>query len=136
MKDLIRKLVEAWGPSGFEHQIRSLIRQEVEGVADEIRVDALGNLICRVGKQTNNGIKVMIAAHMDEIGVMVSHIDRQGFLRFTNIGGVFQATLHGNRVKFENGVVGTISVEDAWGANRNALPFLSNYYIDIGAGSC
>jgi putative aminopeptidase FrvX len=49
MLELIKKLTEAWGPSGYEHQVRALIREEVADLADEIRVDGLGNLICRVG---------------------------------------------------------------------------------------
>ncbi|NJO84949.1 MAG: M42 family metallopeptidase, partial [Blastochloris sp.] len=64
---LIKRLVEAWGPSGYEHHVRDLIRAEAELLADEVRVDPLGNLICRVG---SGGPKVMVAAHMDEIGVM------------------------------------------------------------------
>ncbi|KAB2906046.1 MAG: M42 family metallopeptidase [Anaerolineae bacterium] len=130
MKDLIRKLVEAWGPSGFEHQVRELIRNEVEGLADEIRVDALGNLICRVGKAKKNGLKIMVAAHMDEIGLMVSHIDRDGFLRFTNIGGLLQNTLFGNRVKFENGVIGTIGVEHGL-TNRQRNPSMTGFFVDV-----
>ena len=59
MKDLIRKLVEAWGPSGYEHHIRKLIQDEVTDLADEITVDPLGNLICRVG---GSGPKVMVGA--------------------------------------------------------------------------
>ncbi|MCL4877166.1 MAG: M42 family metallopeptidase [Anaerolineae bacterium] len=130
MKDLIRNLVEAWGPSGFEHQVRELIRNEVEGLADEIRVDALGNLICRVGKAKKNGLKIMVAAHMDEIGLMVSHIDRDGFLRFTNIGGLLQNTLFGNRVKFENGVIGTIGVEHGL-TNRQRNPSMTGFFVDV-----
>ena len=67
MEALVKKLVEAWGPSGYEHHIRRLIQDEVAGLADEITVDPLGNLICRVG---SGGPKVMISAHMDEIGLM------------------------------------------------------------------
>ena len=54
MKELIKKLVEAWGPSGYEHQVRALIREEVAPFADDIRVDPLGNLICRVGQGGKN----------------------------------------------------------------------------------
>lgn len=130
MKALIRNLVEAWGPSGFEHQVRELIRAEVEGIADEIRVDALGNLICRMGKAKKNGLKIMVAAHMDEIGLMVSHIDRDGFLRFASIGALFPHTLYGNRVKFENGIIGTVGVERGL-TNRQNLPPLTGFYIDV-----
>lgn len=128
MIELIQKLVEVWGPSGFEHHVRELIRAEVADLADEIRVDALGNLICRVGEGDS---KVMIAAHMDEIGVMVSHIDDNGFLRFANIGGVNQQNLHGLRVQFEDGTVGVLSAE---ATDRSRVPGLSSFYIDVDTG--
>ncbi|MFO7683470.1 MAG: M42 family peptidase, partial [Chloroflexota bacterium] len=73
MNELIKKLVEAFGPSGFEDGLRDLIRPEIEKYADEISTDNLGNLIA-LKKGDGSGLKVMIAAHMDEIGVMVSHI--------------------------------------------------------------
>ena len=102
MNDLIRTLVEAYGPSGFEDPVRDLIRPMVEPHADEVNVDPMGNLIVRkrATGDAANPLKVIIAAHMDEIGVMVSHITEQGFLRFTNIGGVFPHTLLGGRVRF------------------------------------
>ena len=58
MKDLIKKLTEAWGPSGYEHHIRKMIQEEITGLADEVKVDPLGNLICRVGQ---GGAKVLVA---------------------------------------------------------------------------
>lgn len=134
MKDLTRKLVEAWGPSGFEHQIRDLIKDEVKDLCDEMHIDALGNLICKIGEKTDSNKRVMVAAHMDEIGMMISHIDRQGYLRFTSIGGLFPPTLMGNRVKFENGVIGTIGVDDFW-SNYNKTSQLSDFYIDVSVGS-
>ncbi len=85
MKQLLQKLTETFGPSGYEFAVRELIRAEVQPLADEIRVDALGNLIVRKGQ---GGKKIMIAAHMDEIGLVASHIDENGFVRFTSIGGV------------------------------------------------
>jgi endoglucanase len=88
MIDLIKKLVEVFGPSGFEDQVRELIRAEIAPYADEIRVDAMGNLIA-LKRGDGTGKRVMVSGHMDEIGVMVTHITEQGFLRFTNIGGVF-----------------------------------------------
>ncbi len=127
---LTKKLVEAWGPAGFEHHVRTLIQEEVNALCDEMRVDNMGNLICRVGEKTDDNLRIMIAAHMDEIGVMVSHIDREGFMRFTPIGGVFSNNLHGNRVKFENGVIGTIGMEDAFLKHKD-LPGTSGFYIDV-----
>lgn len=132
MNDLIKKLVEAYGPSGFEEQMRAIIRPEVEPYADEVWVDTLGNLIAR--KQgSGEGLKVMVAAHMDEIGVMVTHITKEGFLRFTNIGGVYPQTLLGGRVQFADGTIGIVysdRIED-----RGKVHPLNKHYIDVGATS-
>ncbi len=133
MIELIRKLVEAWGPSGYEHQVREIIRAEVADLADEITVDPLGNLICRVGK---GGPKVMVAAHMDEIGVMANYVEpNSGYMRFTNIGGVLATTLLGHRVRFENGVTGVIAAPEMFGAARTTAPDLDEFFIDVSDGN-
>ena len=132
MNELIKKLVEAYGPSGFEDGMRDLIRPEIEAYADEISVDALGNLIA-VKKGSGGGLKVMIAAHMDEIGVMVTHITQDGFLRFTNIGGVLPHNLMGSRVQFANGVIGVISSDRL--EDRSKIHPLTKFFIDVGASS-
>ncbi|MCI0708560.1 MAG: M20/M25/M40 family metallo-hydrolase [Chloroflexi bacterium] len=134
MKALTKKLVEAWGPPGYEHHVRAMIEEEVEGLCDEMRVDTLGNLICRVGEKTGSNKRIMIAAHMDEIGLMVSHIDRKGYLRFESLGGLFAPTLMGNRVLFENGTVGTLGFDDFWGNYSKALKN-NEFYIDVSMGS-
>ncbi len=135
MNDLIKTLVEAYGPSGFEDGMRDLIRPLVEPYADDVSVDAMGNLIVHLGPASppagSDPLKVMIAAHMDEIGVMVSHIMDNGFLRFTNIGGVFPHTLLGGRVIFANGTIGVIGsdrIED-----RSKVHPLDKHFIDVGA---
>lgn len=130
MKTLIKKLVETWGPSGFEHRVCELIKEEVKDLCDEMTVDAMGSLICRVGSKTDQNLRIMIAAHMDEIGLIVSHIDRQGFLRFANIGGLFPPNLNGNRVLFENGVIGVVQSEISW-SKMNEMPKLDSFYIDV-----
>lgn len=130
MKDLIKKLTEVYGPSGNEEQIREIIRAEVEPFADEIRVDTLGNLIA-TKKGTGGGKKVMLAAHMDEIGLIISYVDKKGFLRFQPIGGIDPSTLVGGRVQFADGATGIVAPE-----NRQAFrkePDLSKLFIDIGA---
>lgn len=133
MKDLIRTLVEAYGPSGFEQTIRELIRPEVEPYVDEIVIDALGNLIAHKKPSSSNPqpLKVMIAAHMDEIGVMVTHITEKGYLRFTNIGGVFPHTLLGNRVRFANGTIGVIGCDRV--DDLKTIHALNKHFIDVGA---
>ncbi len=133
MNDLIRSLVEAYGPSGCEDVVRELIRPLVEPHADEVSVDAMGNLIVRKRSTVENPLKVMIAAHMDEIGVMASHITAEGFLRFTNIGGVGPHTLLGGRVRFADGTLGVIGADR--NDDRSAIHPLSKHYIDVGATS-
>jgi len=132
MKSLIQKLVETPGPSGFEYAIRDVIREEIADAADEIRVDALGSLIAKKGTKTKDGMRVMISAHIDEIGLMVTHIDAKGFVRFTNIGGINPLTCYGGRVLFMDGTRGVIGMD---GIERGKLPKLSNLFIDVGATS-
>ena len=111
MKELIQTLVETVGPSGHEGRVRSLLEARI-GNAAEMRVDRMGNLIALRRRTTEEkGDKIMIAAHMDEIGLIVTHVDQKGFLRFGRIGGVMPATLIGSRVRFANeagtpGVIG------------------------------
>ena len=133
MKSLIKKLVETVGPSGYESKIRDVIRGEVEGFADEIRVDAMGNLIVKKGEKKEGGLRVMLSAHMDEIGVMVTHVDKNGFARFTSVGGVRPHSCYGSRVRFMNGTVGVIGGERL--DNANHVHALEAMYIDVGASS-
>lgn len=136
MKDLIKSLVETTGPSGYEKKVRQLVQAEIQDYADEVRVDPLGNLIARKGKATtqssDRGKRIMLSAHMDEIGIIVTHVDKNGFVRFTNIGGVYPRNCVGGRVQFLNGTQGVIGQENA-GAYE-ALP-LDQMYIDVGATS-
>jgi endoglucanase len=138
MKELIRKLVEAYGPSGVEDQIRAVIRAEVEPLADELRVDPLGSLIVRKkgsgGRQGSESKRIVLAAHMDEIGVMVTYVDEKGFARFTRIGGVNPINCIGARVAFADGTVGVIGVERKRD-NASKTPKFEQLYIDVGATS-
>jgi endoglucanase len=131
MKDLIKRLVEAWGPSGYEDQVREILRAEVSDLVDEWRVDALGNLIAIKKPTRHGGRRVMLAAHMDEIGVMATHVDEQGFVRFTNIGSVHPLNLRGTRVQFRNGLIGVIGREE----KADGEPTLAQMFIDVGASS-
>jgi tetrahedral aminopeptidase len=138
MKELIGRLTECWGPSGSESRVRELIRSELPAGV-ETRVDALGSLIVHsaagggFGPGKKGGRRVMLAAHMDEIGVVVTHVDRNGFLRFAAVGGVGPMPLTGGRVRFESGATGVIGVERLEDASR--VPSLEKFYIDIGAKS-
>ena len=133
MKSLIQKLVETNGPSGYESQIRDIIRSEVKTAADELKVDALGNLIAFKGQSSADGKKIMLAAHMDEIGIIATHIDESGFVRFSPIGGVNRKHCLGGRVRFLDGTPGVIGHEELDDANK--LPAFNQMYIDIGSQS-
>jgi endoglucanase len=129
VKDLIRKLTESFGPSGYESAVRELITSELpRGV--ETRVDPMGSLIVH-RKGTGGGRRVMLAAHMDEIGICVTHIDQKGFLRFGSVGGVRLLPLLGSRVRFANGRIGVIGMEKVDDASR--IPAMEKFYIDVGA---
>ncbi len=126
MKKLLKTLTETFSPSGYEDAIREVIRKEIKPLADEIRVDALGNLIVRKGK---GGKRIMVAAHMDEIGIIASHVDDNGFVRFEGVGGVMSRHLIGGRVRFINGTVGVI------GSQRGKENSMEDMFIDVGATS-
>lgn len=136
MKELIRKLCEVYGPCGQEEAVRELIAQEIAGSVDDQHVDTLGNLVA-VKHATEQGAapghKVMIAAHMDEIGVMVSHVDAKGFLRFTSVGTVLPYTVLGSRVLFANGSQGAFGNEGKPLATEK--PEMQKLFLDVGATS-
>jgi endoglucanase len=133
MKSLIQKLVETPGPSGYEVQVRAVVRAEVEPYADEVRVDNLGNLIVRMGDKKPDGLRIMLAAHIDEIGLIVTHIDNQGFARFLAVGAVRAAACLGGRVRFLNGASGVIGVERL--SDLSKVPAFEQMFIDFGASS-
>jgi len=132
MKGLIKKLTETYGPSGREEHIREVIKEEIEGLADEVRVDVMGNLIA-LKRGSGDGLKVMLAAHMDEIGIIVTHVDEKGFLRFARLGGVHPLALVGGRAVFANGTVGTFGLEKRGPSEQNKIPGFDKLYLDVGA---
>ncbi len=134
LKELTKRMTEAYGPSGHEQFVRDLIREEIKGAVDEIRVDALGNLIARKkGSGPTPRKKVMLAAHMDEIGVMVTHVDENGFLRFAPIGTVYPINLNGNRCRFANGTTGVFGHETKESSATEIK--LDKLFIDVGTPS-
>jgi endoglucanase len=134
MKDLIRDFTQAYGPSGHEGQVAEVIRQAVAPHCDRTSFDALGNLIAfRAGAgDPASRQRVMLAAHMDEIGVVVTHIDENGFLRITNVGGVPPHVLLGQRVVFANGRAGSVGSERV---DEIKDLKLDRMFLDIGAKS-
>jgi endoglucanase len=135
--ELLRSLVETWGPPGKESRIRGVIAKQLEGVVDETRVDRMGNLIAlkRATHKPAGGVaplRVMLSAHMDEIGFIAAYVDEKGFIRIAGVGGLRPASLPGNRVVFEDGTVGTVQMDKGILA-AESLPKMTDLFVDVGA---
>ena len=136
--NLLSAICKAPGAPGFEKEIRRVVLAELKSgkLSDDIRVDAMGNVIAlKRGKSSDK--KAMAAAHMDEIGFIVTHIDEKGFLRFNPLGGFDPKTLSSQRVivhgrKDVIGVMGSKPIHIMSPEERNKAPKLENYFIDLG----
>ena len=127
--EYMQRLNAAHGPAGDEAEIRSVIMELAKPYADEMTVDMLGNLIVR---KKGKGPKVMFAAHMDSIGFIVTHIEKEGFLRVGRIGGITPHDIAFTPVRFKNGIRGVIVPEEK--ADFGKLK-LDECFVDIGAES-
>lgn len=132
---LLKKLSEVAGAPGFEKPVRDIIISELEGLVDKITVDNMGNVTAF--RKGNSNKKVMIAAHMDEIGFIVNHIDENGFLRFSPLGGFdpktavsMRVTVHGK--KDLTGVIGAKPIHLMTAEERGKSVKLSDFFIDLG----
>jgi tetrahedral aminopeptidase len=136
MKEMLKKLVDASGVTGNENGIRNIMKKELEKSCDSIEVNKMGNLIAKKG---SGKLKIMIAAHMDEIGLMIKHITEKGFLRFEPLGGVDQRTLLAQKVRVftENGeivgVIGSKPIHIQEKEEREQVIKMKNLFIDVGA---
>ncbi len=127
MIELLKKLMLTHGVSGREDKIRELIRAQIESYCDEITVDPVGNLIAHI---KGEGKKIMLGAHMDEIGYFATHITEKGFIKVSPIGGINYLSGAFSSVVSENGVYGVIAP-----TKTDELPKADSVYIDIGAKS-
>ena len=126
--ELLKKLTGIYSPSGKEDRICEFISKEINSYADEIYRDNLGNLIVH---KKGTGRKILLAAHVDEIGLFVNFIDDNGFVRFSPIGGVMPHCSLYQSVVFENGVRGVVAYEEKSDVKKELD--LTRMYIDIGA---
>jgi tetrahedral aminopeptidase len=129
MKDLILKLAAYTAPSGSESELQKALLDHVKNVADETFVDTLGNAIAR---KQGKGPHIVFAAHADENGVMVIHVDEDGFLRLIPVGNILANRLIGRHIQFTNGVVGVVGVESKVKVQDVSFDHL---YVDIGCHS-
>ncbi len=136
LKGLLKKLSDAHGISGYEGNIGTIVKKEMKPYVDKIKVDSIGNLI---GTKKGKGPSVMIAAHMDEIGLMAKYVDYNGFISFVCVGGWFDQTLLSQRVILygKNGpVVGVVGSKPPhrMDAEERKKPIKTDdMFIDIGA---
>ena len=135
---LLEKLSNANGISGAEGAVAKIIRDEIAPYVDEIRTDRMGNLIA---VKKGDDFKIMLAAHMDEIGLMVQYIDEKGFIRFVGVGGWYNPVLVSQRVILHGekgdipGVLGMKPPHVMEEADRKKPVELANLFIDVGAHS-
>ena len=122
--ELLKQLTECYGPSGREEKVSNLIASSIKDFCDDMYIDTLGNLVARKG---NGGKKILVCAHMDEIGVVVTYKDENGFLRFAPVGGLKIKDLVGRRVMFAGGIQGVIGIEEP--SEKYAI---NKMYIDTG----
>ncbi|AIS32210.1 M42 family metallopeptidase [Methanobacterium formicicum] len=140
MKQLLEKLSNASGVSGFEDNVRNLMMEELKGFVDELDVDNMGNLIA-IKKGKPDGKKVMLAAHMDEIGLIVRYIDKNGFIKFSKLGGINDQMLLNQEVYIHSngekilGVIGSKPPHRMKAAEKKKPVEYENMFIDIGASS-
>lgn len=139
-KALLKRLSEAFGPSGFEDEVRDLVIEEMRPYVDQIFVDKWGNVYGV--KKGHTEYRAMVAAHMDEIGLVVDHVEKSGFLRVKPIGGWNEVTLVGQRVVIKardgrkiRGVVGTRPPHITPPGKEREAPEMKDLFIDIGASS-
>lgn len=132
---LLTELCETPGAPGHEGRIRAVVRRELEPLADSIEVDPLGNLIAR--RAGGGGPRLMLSAHMDEIGFMVTHIEDGGQLRLIPLGGFDPKTLTAQRVTVHGredllGVLGSKAVHLMSDEDKRRAPALDDYFVDLG----
>lgn len=125
MIDLLKKLMFTPSLSGREDKIREAIKKEIENYCDDISVDNMGNLIAH---KKGNGKKIMLCAHMDEIGFFATNIDDSGFIRVAPIGGINYLYASFTEVVSENGIHGVLVP-----SSKDKIPEAEDLYIDIGA---
>jgi endoglucanase len=138
--ELLEKLVNASGISGFEGEIVEILKKELSNHVDDIEEDIMGNLIAiKKPKKEDNGLKVMLASHMDEIGLIVRHIDKDGYILFSKIGGINDQMLMNQMVTVNtkdgeiSGVIGAKPPHRMKESERKKIIDHENMFIDIGA---
>lgn len=139
MMEFLQELSEAIGVSGHEDNVRRIILRALDGAAQDIRIDSVGTVTAFLpgkGKDVAKRPRVMLDAHMDEVGFMVTGIDDNGLLRFQPVGGIDDRIIPGMRVKIGDGALPGVVLWTPIHKNREqAVVKVANLRIDIGASS-
>jgi putative aminopeptidase FrvX len=135
--EFLREIMELPSPSGFEQRVQRVVRKRMKAFADEVKTDVHGNVIGSVNPGAK--LRVMLAGHADEIGLMITHIDNEGFLYFASIGGVDANLMPGLRIEIHAGggriigVIGKKPIHMMSAKERGQAVKIHNLWIDIGA---
>ena len=137
--DLLRELCNAFGPSGCEDNTAKIIIDKISGICDDIKKDKLGNVIALYKGTGISDKRIMISAHMDEVGFMVTHIDDDGYIHFCNVGGIDPRVICGRRVAYGDetktihGIVASKAIHQQSESERREATPVDKMYVDIGA---
>ncbi|MGV8144998.1 MAG: M42 family metallopeptidase [Alkaliphilus sp.] len=136
---LLKKLTEAFGASGDEGEIRKIIKEELNDIVDEYRVDVMGNVFATKKSKNNNVPHIVLCAHMDEVGLMVKGIDSEGFVKFAPIGGIDPRVLVSKAIFIGEdripGIIGAKAIHlQTADESTKAIP-MDKLYIDIGCSN-
>ena len=139
--DLLRRLCEAFGPSGCEDAVRALIMEEIRDCCDSCKTDRLGNLIVRLSPKEHqeNAPRLMLSAHMDEVGFMVTAITEEGYLKFDTVGGMDPRVLCGKNVSVGDdlrrisGIISSKAIHHKPREERLDVTKIESMLIDVGA---
>lgn len=136
LKETLKELCALRGPSSCEDEVRHYLMERLKGQVESMKVDALGNLICFKKGKVSAPNKLMVCAHMDEVGLMVKNITEEGYLKFDTLGGIDRRVLIGKPVwvgeKAIPGVIGLQAIHCTTAEERKTVAKLSEFYIDIG----
>jgi len=137
--DVLRKLITAAGPSGYEQAPAAVFREACTGFGAEVTFDSVGSTVARVAGTSADGPLIAVIGHVDEIGLIVHHVDDEGFLYFTGVGGWDPMILVGQRIELStrggvvSGVVGKKPIHLLRDEERKKVPELRDLHLDIGA---
>ena len=124
-KLLLKKLIQAWGPSGREDEVRAILAEEAGKLCGDVTTDAVGNLTAH---RKGSGKKILLCSHMDTCGVVVTEVDEKGFARIAGVGGAEPEALTGRLVRFANGTRAVAACAD--GCEK---PAFKDLHLDLGA---